>query len=108
MRDLIKTKENNQRRRYKYVKSREISTTVVNMGTRVDILWRDKKKSTVRTAKNMDTSLKNDTARISMVKNVHTVTKTVTKKGSSGRNKKTTKINKGKSLMSLKIYIMPR
>ena len=51
MSDSIKTKENNQRRRHTYVKSRESDTSVVKMGTRVEIVWREKKTSTVRTEK---------------------------------------------------------
>ena len=38
MRDPVNTKENNHRRNYTHVKSREFATTVVNMGTIVDIL----------------------------------------------------------------------
>ena len=49
--NTIKWKENNQISRYTYVKSRESDKTMVNMGTRVDILWREKKKSSICTAK---------------------------------------------------------
>ena len=105
MRDPIKKKENNQIRRCAYVKSRTWATTVVNVGTRVDIVHRKNKTSTVCTAKNMDTSLKNVTEIRSMGMNAHTVTRRVTKKRSDGRNKNTTKKKKSKRLMSLKRYI---
>ena len=36
-----------------YVKSRESATTVVKMGTKLDIVQREKKKSPVITAKSM-------------------------------------------------------
>ena len=55
MRNPIKTKENNQGRHYTYTKSRERAETVVNMGTRVDILQRESKSSTMRTKKKMYT-----------------------------------------------------
>ena len=106
MRDPIKTKENNQRGHYTYVKSRESATTVVNTETIVDNLWRLNRTSTVCTAKRMDDQLNNVTARRSMVKNAHTVTIRVTNKRSTGRNKSMTKKNKSKRLMSLKRYIM--
>ena len=38
-----------------HVKPRERAKTVVNIGRRVDILRKEKKKITVLTAKNMDT-----------------------------------------------------
>ena len=106
MRDPIKTKENNQRGHYTYVKSRESATTVVNTETIVDNLWRLNRTSTVCTAKRMDDQLNNVTARRSMVKNAHTVTIRVTNKRSTGRNKSMTKKKKSKRLMSLKRYIM--
>ena len=68
----------------------------------------EKKTSTVLTAKNMDTPLKNVTGSLSMDKNSHNVTKTVTKKSSSGRSKNMVKIKKRKRLMSLKRYITTR
>ena len=55
MRNPIKTKENNKGRHYTYTKSRERAETVVNMGTRVDILQRESKSSTMRTKKKMYT-----------------------------------------------------
>ena len=73
MRDPIKAKENNQRRRCVYVKSRECDTAVENMDTRVEIL-RKKKTTTVHTSKNMDTFLKNVTVRGSIDKNSRTIT----------------------------------
>ena len=51
MRDPVNTKENNHRRNYTHVKSREFATTVVNMGTIVDILWKEKKTIPVCAAK---------------------------------------------------------
>ena len=92
-----------------YVKSRESATTVVHMGTRVDILQIEKKSSkkisTVRTEKRTETPLKNFTARESMVKNAHTVTRRVTNKRSYGRKKYTTKKRKRKRSMLLNRYI---
>ena len=67
-----------------HVKPRERAKTVVNIGRRVDILRKEKKKITVLTAKNMDTSLKNVTERRSMGKNASTVTIRVTKKRYAG------------------------
>ena len=49
--DPIKTKGNNQRRCYMDFEWREHATPVLNTATRVEILWREKKISTVRTAK---------------------------------------------------------
>ena len=57
-------------------------------------------------SKRMDTPLNNVTTRRSMRKNARTVTRRVAKKMSAGRNKKITKINKRKGLVSLKRYIM--
>ena len=78
------------------------------MGKKVDIVRREnktsKKISTVRTAKMMDTLLKNVAARRSMGNNSHTVTRRVTKKRSTGRKKEMTK--RREMIMSLKIYIM--
>ena len=106
MRDPIKTKEKNHRRRYTYVKSRESATTMVNMGTKLGFLWRENRTSTVCTAKRMYTPLKNFTTRRSMVKDARTVTRRVTKKISARRNKNMTRKEKGEILISLKIYIM--
>ena len=105
MRNTVKTKENNQKRCYTYVKSREHTTAVVNMGKKVDIVGIENKTVTVPTAKNMDTSLKTVTERRSTGKNACTVTVKVAKKRSSGRNKNMKKKDKEKIIMSLKIYI---
>ena len=51
-------------------------------------------------------SLKNVTARIGIGKIERTAIIKATNKRSAGRNKKTTKINKRKRIMSLKRYIM--
>ena len=48
-----------------YIKSRECATAVVNMVTRVDIVQREK-KTTAHTAKMMDATLNNVTARRSI------------------------------------------
>ena len=89
-----------------YVKSRETAKNVVNMGTRVEIIRKEKKTSFVCTARKMDTLLQNVTSRRGMGRNALFVTRRVTKKRSSGRNKKMTKINKKKRLISLKRCIM--
>ena len=104
--DPIKTKEKNQRRRYTYVKSRERATTEVNMGTRVDIVWKEKRTITVRTGKRMDTPLKNVKERISLANSACSVIRRVTKKRSAGRNKNIRNKNKSRRLMTLKRYIM--
>ena len=91
-----------------YIKSRERATDVVNIGTRVDIVMIEKKKSTVRTAKKIDTLSKNVTARRSMGNNARTITRRVTKKSSFRRNKIMTNKNKNKRLISLKTYVMTR
>ena len=80
---------------------------MVHMGTRIDIVQREKKTSkkiiTVRAEKIMDTPLNNVTTRKSMGKNARTATRKVSKKISDGINKETT--NKRKRLMSLKRYL---
>ena len=106
MRDPIKPKGENQRRRYTYVKSRESATAVINMGTRVDILRRENKTSPVSTAKVMNTPLNNVTARRSEGKNARTVTRRATKKRCAGRNKNKMNKNKSKRPISLKGYII--
>ena len=53
MSDAIKNNGNNQRSCYKYVKSRERATTVVNMGTRVEIVKRVKEKKYCTYCKNV-------------------------------------------------------
>ena len=106
MRDPIKPKGENQRRRYTYVKSRESATDVINMGTRVDILRRENKTSPVSTAKVMNTPLNNVTARRSEGKNARTVTRRATKKRCAGRNKNKMNKNKSKRPISLKGYII--
>ena len=67
MRNPIKTKTKNQIRCYTYVKSRESATTVVHMGTRVQVVWKEKKTNKkiiiVRTEKSTNKPLKNVTAR---------------------------------------------
>ena len=95
----------NHIRCYTYVKSRESAKTVVNMVTRVEIMRREKKRSTICTAKRTDTPLNNVTARRSKGKNAHTFTRRETEKRSAGRNKNMAKKNKSKRLMSLKRYI---
>ena len=60
-----------------YVKSRESATTVVNMGTRVYIVWREKRTITLRTSKSMDTPLNNVIARKSTGNNERTVTRKI-------------------------------
>ena len=85
--DPIKMKETNHRSRYAYVKSMERAKTVVNMVTRVEIVRRENKTSTVRTITNMDTLLNNVTSRRIMGKNTCTVTRRVVKKRSDGRKK---------------------
>ena len=102
MRDLIKTKEKNQRSCYTYVKSGESATTVVNMGTRVDIIRRKYITSTVCTEKRMDMPLKNVISRISTGYNARTITRSVKKKRSAGRNKNITEKKRSKRVMSLK------
>ena len=66
------------------------------MVTRLEIVLRYQKKTTVRTAKNMDTFLNNVTSRRGMGKKECAVTRRFAKKRSSGINKKTTKKNKWK------------
>ena len=51
MQDPIKTKENNQRNDFTYVKSRERDTTVVNIGTRVEIVYMKNKTINVNIEK---------------------------------------------------------
>ena len=108
MRDPIKAKKKNQRRRYTYVKSREYATTVVNMGTQVEIVQSERTKITVLNEKNMVMSLKTVTARRNLANNERTVTRRVTNKRSAGRNKNLTKKNKRKRLTLLKRYITTR
>ena len=78
---------------------------MANIGKIVEILQREKKTSTVCTAKNMDTSLNNVTARRIIVKNAHTITRRVTRKR---KKQQYDKIRIKKRLMSLKRYIMTR
>ena len=85
MYNQIKKMTNTQRRCYRYFKSRESATTAVHMVTRVEILQREKKISTVRTEKRTDISLNNVTARIIMGKNERTATRRVAKTRSFGR-----------------------
>ena len=86
-------KEKNQISHYTYVKSSERATTGVNMVARVDIVRREI-KSNVQTKKSMDMPLKTVIEKMTMRKNVRSVTRRVTKKKYSGRNKKTLKKNK--------------
>ena len=108
MRNPIRTKTKNQIRRYMYAKPRESATTVVHMGTRVDILWREKKTSnkisTVCTEKRKECYSRNNYGQ--EFKYFH---RKGHKKRSSGRNKemkKKRKRERKKSLISLKRYIM--
>ena len=105
MRGPIKPKERDKRRYYKYLKSMERATPVVNMGIGVYIEWRENKTSTVCTAKNMNTSLYNVTQIISLGKNVCTVTRRATNEKSSAIHNNMINKEKGKRLMSLEIYI---
>ena len=102
--DPIKTKEKNQRRRYTYVKSRERATTKINMGTRVNIVSKEKRTITVRTGKRMDTPLKNVKERISLASSACSVIRRVTKKRSAGRNKNIRNKNKSRRLVTMKRY----
>ena len=104
--DPIKMEENIQRRNCTYVKSRERTTTVVNICTRVDIVQRKNKTSTVHTAKTMDSLLNNVTARKVMGKNAHTIIRRGMMKRSSGRKNKMKKKKKSKKIMLLKRYII--
>ena len=61
MRNPMKMKGKNHRRRYMYVKLRECDTTVVNMSTSVEIVQIENKTSTVRTLKIIYTLLNNGT-----------------------------------------------
>ena len=69
------------------------------MGTIIDIV----QFFTVRTTKNINTSLKNITERIISIKNACTVSRRVIKKNSSGRNKNMAKKENLKLLMLLNI-----
>ena len=69
-------------------------------------MYGKKRKNLVCTVKRMDMSLENVTARIGIGKIERTAIIKATNKRSAGRNKKTTKINKRKRIMSLKRYIM--
>ena len=56
--------------------------------------------------KSMDKLLKNVAARRNMFNNAGTLTRRVTKKRYTGRNKRMKNIKKRGSLMSLRVYIM--
>ena len=66
---------------------REHATTVINMGTIIEIVKREKITSTVPTAKMMYMKFNIVTSKIFMGKNENTVTIRLTKKKGVGRNK---------------------
>ena len=75
------------------------------MVTKVEIVQRENKISTVRTENRTDTPLNNVTARIIMGNKERTFTRRVTKKRSSGRKIYMKKKKERERLISLKSFI---
>ena len=67
MHDTIKNKKINHRRRFTCVNSRELSTTVVRMYTRVYITKRQNKTSTICIEINTDIKLEDFSKRINII-----------------------------------------
>ena len=75
---------------------------MAQMATRVEVVWRGKKTSTVCSARNMDAQLRNVSTRRGTNNNASTATRRVTKKRPAGIKKILTK-NK-KNQMAFNIY----